>query len=151
MEPLHDDYDDEHTSTIDLRLIRELERRAKTPKLPEIPDDFDLPRTNTLRLMLSGHTEPLKIRGLTTPITLGRTHEETGSYPSIDLTPHHGQKLGVSRLHAQIESIYSDYYIKDLGSSNGTWVNGRRIEPHQLVPIENGDQIRLGRLMISLL
>ncbi len=46
-----------------------------------------------------------------------------------------------SRHHAEISAIAPGFLIKDLGSSNGTWVNRERIETHQLV---DGDEIRIG-------
>jgi pSer/pThr/pTyr-binding forkhead associated (FHA) protein len=48
----------------------------------------------------------------------------------------------VSRLHAKIERIGNDYHLYDLGSANGTFVNGRHLcKPHLLT---HGDQIGLG-------
>lgn len=50
----------------------------------------------------------------------------------------------VSRHHAHI--LYEDgrYYIEDLDSTHGTIVNGVRIEPHQRIQLEDGDEIGLG-------
>lgn len=48
----------------------------------------------------------------------------------------------VSRLHARVERQGPRYMLVDMGSANGTYVNGRRIsEPHQL---QSDDQIGLG-------
>ncbi len=47
----------------------------------------------------------------------------------------------VSRQHAEIRRIDGDYVISDLRSSNGTFVNGERIEQHRLV---SGDQVQVG-------
>lgn len=49
----------------------------------------------------------------------------------------------ISRRHAEV-SIQNDVWvIRDLGSSNGTWVNGERIEG--LCELEEGDRLVLGR------
>ncbi len=48
----------------------------------------------------------------------------------------------VSRRHAEIYRNESGRYIRDLSSSNGTFVNGRRVKTHKLV---NGDQILIGK------
>lgn len=49
----------------------------------------------------------------------------------------------ISRIHCKI--IYADgrYFIVDLGSANGTYVNGVRINSNQQTPIKQGDRIRL--------
>ena len=47
----------------------------------------------------------------------------------------------VSRQHARIERRGDDFWLRDLGSTNGTLVAGRRIEEH---PLQNGDTIRIG-------
>jgi pSer/pThr/pTyr-binding forkhead associated (FHA) protein len=48
----------------------------------------------------------------------------------------------VSRLHAVIERFDAGWTVSDLGSSNGTFLNGERIwAPHRL---RNGDEIRVG-------
>jgi len=52
----------------------------------------------------------------------------------------------VSRVHCKIIRKGKKYYIQDMGSMNGTYVNNRRIEEGQQVPINRGDVIRLSKL-----
>ncbi len=47
----------------------------------------------------------------------------------------------VSRQHAQIQQQGNEYILVDLNSSNGTFVNGERIEEHVL---SNGDELMIG-------
>jgi len=47
----------------------------------------------------------------------------------------------VSRRHAEIRRVEDDYMIVDLNSSNGTFVNGQRIQRHRLA---SGDQVQVG-------
>lgn len=47
----------------------------------------------------------------------------------------------VSKEHAAIERVGSDFLLRDLGSSNGTFVNGRRVRELRL---KDGDEISLG-------
>jgi pSer/pThr/pTyr-binding forkhead associated (FHA) protein len=47
----------------------------------------------------------------------------------------------VSRRHAVIEPEGDSFVLRDDGSSNGTFVNGQRIQQHLLQP---GDEIRVG-------
>lgn len=51
----------------------------------------------------------------------------------------------ISRCHAVI-GYHPDegLYISDLNSSNGTWVNRRRVLPMQRIPLQDGDILRLG-------
>lgn len=64
-------------------------------------------------------------------ITLGR-----GSECAIAIHEH-----CVSREHARIERRPGSYLIRDLDSTNGTWVNEERVTSHCLKP---GDRIRIG-------
>ena len=53
----------------------------------------------------------------------------------------------VSRRHAIIEVFEDDLvYVRDLGSTNGTFVNGQRVSTVKLTP---GDQLKLGRCTLS--
>ena len=49
----------------------------------------------------------------------------------------------VSRSHARARFVDGTWRIEDLGSMNGTWVNGRRIKPGEPHPIESGDTVAL--------
>jgi pSer/pThr/pTyr-binding forkhead associated (FHA) protein len=53
---------------------------------------------------------------------------------------------GVSRLHAEVRRIGSAFRLVDLGSANGTVVNGARIVEHALV---DGDVIRMGDVELT--
>lgn len=47
----------------------------------------------------------------------------------------------ISRIHAKIEKEENDYYISDLNSTNGTYVNGRLLETNETVLLNTGDEI----------
>ncbi|MDO5603010.1 MAG: FHA domain-containing protein [Oscillospiraceae bacterium] len=49
----------------------------------------------------------------------------------------------VSRIHCKLVYQNGAYYIMDMGSANGTYVNGSRIPPQQLQAVKNGDAVRL--------
>ena len=53
--------------------------------------------------------------------------------------------LGVSRYHAEITSENGVYQLRDLRSNNGTFVNGTRVETHNL---NVGDTISLGKFLL---
>ncbi len=98
-------------------------------------DTFRLPDGHVLRCRLVFRNGPLTGRSFLLhqdTTTLGRT---TGN----DLLIPDGT---VSRFHAQLHFAGGAWYVEDAGSSNGTWVNGVRIE--QPTRLEHGDEVRLG-------
>jgi hypothetical protein len=102
----------------------------------------------SLHLMDSGKILPLASRN---EFTLGRLSEGQPIMPDIDLTPYQAYASGVSRLHAVVKRDASRVLVMDLGSSNGTYVNGRRINPHVEEPLSHGDIVALGKLKIQVL
>ena len=52
----------------------------------------------------------------------------------------------VSRKHARIERRMDGYYVTDLFSTNGTFLDGRRLESGQAVVLKNGAQLTLASL-----
>jgi len=72
-------------------------------------------------------------------IQVTRDNILVGKGPDADLRL---EEEGVSRDHAKIVLFPKNVCIvKDLGSTNGTYVNGDEIQAH---PLEHGDQIRVG-------
>jgi hypothetical protein len=102
----------------------------------------------SLHLMDSGKILPLASRN---EFTLGRLSEGQPIMPDIDLTPYQAYASGVSRLHAVVKRDAERVLVMDLGSSNGTYVNGRRINPHVEESLSHGDILALGKLKIQVL
>jgi TolB protein len=50
----------------------------------------------------------------------------------------------ISRRHAELRNEGGVWYVRDLQSSNGTFVNDRRLEPGERVALRPGDRLRLG-------
>jgi pSer/pThr/pTyr-binding forkhead associated (FHA) protein len=80
---------------------------------------------------------------------LGRRDEQNNIHPHIDFTQDDGAKYGVSRRHARIHQSDCSVYIEDLGSTNGTYLNGQRLTPSQTYPVYHGDEILLGKLQLQ--
>jgi pSer/pThr/pTyr-binding forkhead associated (FHA) protein len=53
----------------------------------------------------------------------------------------------VSRRHCCLALDSDGVFVRDLGSTNGTWINGRRIEEGALLP---GDELSIGHLRYAL-
>ena len=85
---------------------------------------------------------------LDTDVTLGRLDPASATFPDIDLTPDSGLEKGVSRRHAKITRKGSDLFLEDLGSVNGTFLNGKRLTPYLPHPLKDNDEIRLSRILM---
>ena len=81
-------------------------------------------------------------------LILGRTENGSEAASRLDLAAYGGLEAGVSRLHAVIRRV-SEVEIMDLGSTNGTWLNDDRLTPYVSKPLHSGDQVRLGRLWVT--
>ena len=110
----------------------------------------DFPKDGVLVLEFGEGTDPLILSG-TKIILFGRRDAATGSIPDVDLTPFAGYRMGVSRRHAEIrpapEGAALDLW--DLGSSNGSFINGDRLISHRGYRISDGDEIRFGQLSVN--
>lgn len=84
-------------------------------------------------------------------MVIGRTATGSAVVPDIDLGPQGGDKLGVSRLHLTLryESKTHTLNVYDLGSSNGSYINGQRLHPHEVRVLRDGDELRLGKLVLN--
>jgi len=67
---------------------------------------------------------------------------------AVDLSKYYARVLGVSREHAAIRYSATGWTIEDLGSTNGTYLNGTKLAAHQPQALRNGDTVRLGQLTL---
>jgi hypothetical protein len=122
-------------------------------------DEFNLPDKGplTVRLHIRADKSPLGPRGaarelevgLGKPVRLGRLDPRQDIYPDIDLTDDLAQEHGVSRIHACIFRRGQDVAVEDMGSTNGTLLNGKRLAPYLPERLKDGDQLQLGKLLIE--
>lgn len=56
----------------------------------------------------------------------------------------------ISRKHAHIEIISNAVYIKDLGSTNATYVNNNPLKPNEQKRLRRGDVIKIGKTLIKI-
>ena len=54
----------------------------------------------------------------------------------------------VSRQHVEIRSEAERCFLIDMGSRNGTFLNGQRLAEGQRQPLKNGDEIQIGALLV---
>ncbi len=81
-------------------------------------------------------------------ITIGREDALSQSFPDVDLVPHGGEEGGVSRLHARIFAENGQYYLEDDNSTNFTFLNRQRLAPKTPTPLNDNDEVRLGRVLL---
>jgi pSer/pThr/pTyr-binding forkhead associated (FHA) protein len=104
-----------------------------------------------LILNVRGSTDEIVFDAQTiTEIIIGRLDPETGETPAIDLERFHAMEQGVSRRHAAIvRKEGGSLQIVDKGSPNGTFLNGQRLIANQPRILRDGDELRLGKLVLS--
>jgi hypothetical protein len=122
--------------------LRELRAPAVTPEGAAAPRAAPAPRRErrsegrgTLRLRI---VEPAALRGETHTIdrevTVGR-----GAGCAIVLS----DDTYISQLHARLFQQNGEAYVEDLGSTNGTYVNGKAIKG--VTRLRRGDQVQFGQ------
>jgi hypothetical protein len=80
---------------------------------------------------------------------IGRWDADGGIFPDVDLDSD-DPEAKVSRRHARITRRTGQYYIEDLGSTNGTFVNrGRRLLPGDRQPLRDGDEVIVGKTFLK--
>jgi hypothetical protein len=101
-----------------------------------------------LRIEIEGGATPMLVYPKQ-EIILGRRDPNTGTLPDVDLTAYAGYRMGVSRRHASIRLQDKQLNLSDLGSSNGTFLNGTRLIGHRPYQLRDGDEIRLGQMVLK--
>ena len=113
---------------------------AKPAPPPPPPNPAEPPPFGVLRALADGRDIPLRWdRNL-----VGRQSQADNIQPQVDLSPL--GEGGVSRRHAQIVREDGVTHLEDLGSSNGTFVNGVQLQPGLQQPLQDKDEVRFGSL-----
>ncbi|MFN2468946.1 MAG: FHA domain-containing protein [Gaiellaceae bacterium] len=115
--------------------------------------------TTTYRIGETGDIEPIELEdvvaggaALVIRAGGGRTGESFALHDdrvAIGRRPDSGiflDDVTVSRDHAVLVRRGADYYLDDLGSLNGTYVNRQRVESHRLV---DGDELQIGKYKLT--
>ena len=127
-------------------ISEEMDELTEDIKTAVLPKDVDA--WASIHLVDSGQILPLADRA---EFTLGRVSEAQPIMPDIDLTPYQAYASGVSRLHAVIKHERGQVFVMDLGSSNGTYLNGKRLKPNTKQLLSHGNMLALGKLKIQIL
>jgi pSer/pThr/pTyr-binding forkhead associated (FHA) protein len=95
----------------------------------------------SLVVVSTGHRISLPAEG---ELILGRIEIDSSFTPDVDLTSDTQGMPSISRCHAKIAAFRGRHLIEDLGSTNGTVVNGRPLNLGQRLPLQPGDHVTLG-------
>ena len=121
------------------RIVRTASRDLRLPQesvilTPRTPGRELLPLGGRLIVLRSPTRAPGEEHVLdSAPITLGRSGQNDIALPDDDFA---------SSAHARIEPRRDGVWIEDIGSTNGTFVNGERID--QARRLQTGDVVRIG-------
>jgi len=140
--------------------------RSTTPQTKKLnPNAVGLDELQKMASEVDGHTEPVIGTSdvkfiipksdvsihyhLSEPMTIGRASPHDVQKPDIDLNPYESIKT-VSRNHARISVEDGKLVLMDTGSSNGTFIDGKRLKPNVPTKINSGTMVRFGALIVQI-
>ena len=117
------------------------------PKLAPVPALRPLPARRMTQTILARSelvsTPPTLVGPSGQRVELGTESVVIGRHEDCDLVLHDDQ---ASRQHAQVSPAGAGFVVEDLGSTNGTMVNGVVVE--ELVGLDDGDRIEVGHSVV---
>jgi hypothetical protein len=127
-----------------IQVTRQLLRAPLTLPADRLGQDYFPPEASAiLQFLPSGEVLPLR---LDKPVILGREAESLGHVECIDLSSLNAVNHGVSRQHCQFRRHDLQLIVTDLNSTNGTYLNDRRLEAGKDAIVLHGDKLILGTL-----
>jgi CheY-like chemotaxis protein len=116
-----------------------------TAPLKAVPADT---RHNACVLFVAGYSDAPIVLTMQSPVTFGRATGTGALKEHIDLSRYEATNSGVSRVHMTLHYRDDQFYVEDMESVNGTYLNGEPIKPRTLITLKNADEIRLGQLRL---
>jgi len=151
---------------IAVRIMRKLSRRLRqtdqmlrealgagdhdSMQAPEMPALEKPPSAAAMAPQKLVHASGMEMHLSTSSETLiGRRDPVTGIHPDVDLTPVDTQR-STSRRHAKIYRRGGKFFVcEEIGTMNGTFVNGERVETGVPVEIKPGDEVQFGLVKLA--
>jgi len=78
---------------------------------------------------------------------LGRSEPTKPFKPDLDLAEYRSMEQGVSRRHGILRFDNGELVYADMNSSNGSRINGEKLRPETPIPLQDGDELCLGRMV----
>ncbi len=111
-----------------------------------IPEEID---TNQKPILFDINGKQLRLP-IAKSLVIGRMSEFPGDVrPDVSLNAFGAAVHGVSRQHSRIMRKRDLVYVADLDSSNGTFLNGRRLTRNSYRILNSGDELQLGSLKLT--
>jgi pSer/pThr/pTyr-binding forkhead associated (FHA) protein len=84
---------------------------------------------------------------------IGRADAAQDWHPELDVIPYGGgvPEMGVSRHHARLVRQDGKYLLMDVGSTNGTYVNGTALEYNKAAELKDGDTVAFGAFSMQVI
>lgn len=122
---------------------------APPPPSPPPPPKPAAPVAMALRVTAANQVVALD--ATRTQFLIGRPDPATGTTPEIDLGPFDVQRT-LSRRHAMLLRDGAQYSIReDAATTNGTYLNGERLQTGIAMPVKTGDKLRFGSIEVELI
>jgi len=115
------------------------------PAAPPVP----VPQNLALRHVATGQV--IEIDASRSEFLIGRPDPVTGIQPEINLGPFDASRT-LSRRHAKLLREGGLYFVREeVGTANGTFVDGERIKTGATVPLNPGTKLRFGSIEVELI
>lgn len=146
--------DEEETHDVSLEAVDAMRQAALSSADASAPDetanDVVFEPNMALRLVISGSDIPIVLSPSEQECVLGRRDPVAGDMPDVDLSPYAAFQMGLSRRHAAIRLASNRLYVWDMGSKNGTFLNGKKLQALKPHMVRSGDELRCGKMVIKL-
>jgi CRP-like cAMP-binding protein len=149
---------------IAVRMMRRLSRRLRTmeeaeekahdaamavmgarPATPASP----APAATAAATAAFSHPSGVRFAVAQDEMTVGRPDPVTGISPDLDLSPHDTER-SLSRRHAKIARNGAGVSVREeIGTANGTFVNGKRLQTGVPVQLADGDEVSFGLVKLT--
>lgn len=124
---------------------------APVPAPPPPPPPPKPAAPVALALRVTAANQVVALDATRTQFLIGRPDPATGTTPEIDLGPFDVQRT-LSRRHAMLLRDGAQYSIReDAATTNGTYLNGERLQTGIAMPVKTGDKLRFGSIEVELI
>ncbi|MBO0775653.1 MAG: FHA domain-containing protein [Actinobacteria bacterium] len=124
---------------------------AAAPEWEDIPEQERAAWQAAVSAVAARRRETTSIEAVPSPSLLIRSANHSRTFDAQFTVGRQGD-LAIddefaSGYHARFRVAHGNWYVEDLGSTNGTWLNGRRIQAAQW--LKKGDKIRIGHTVMT--